>query len=645
MNVSSHGYDLSTVPLLGAYPAFQCPVRTQFKFLPPEGVEPAPVGPVQQASFDAGNEFEAMVFDEICDLHPHAERIPKEEAGFMIAATVEAMQRNVPLILGGWLPADELGRRTGKPDVLLFDDGGYIPMDVKVYTLLRRDEAATTSASVSALEHPSFDDASLVPGTWSSSNRKKAALQLAHYWRMLEACQHASNRGALGGVIDSSREVVWVDLSAPDGRIQNQRTYEEEPVTWLRAYDHEFEFRRDVAAHTIQRRDDMNLDPKVQPVWIGECTSCEWNAHCRSELEELDHLSLLSHMDYWQFRTLRLAGIETRRQLAERDYFTALLADKLSATQLRAVFDNENAEEGLADLWSRSKTIQPFVQKLAGDGIVTAADLRERMCDQLIVDLGGALKAAWIDQARAALLGSPLVGRGVGDLDLPVYDVEIDFDMENDLDRHVYMWGFIVTRDGQPDPYQVFDRYEQVDESAVKHEAELFLRFWQKVNQELQDALGSQKSFQMFCWSSAERTQAKRIVEAAVIGGLPSLDDVEQLFDAYCTDLERVFKRHFVSADGTSIKKIAPLAGHTWDLVHDHDDDAESAAGDVSMLKHRIAVESRLANERDRAISWLRTYNEADVEATREVRAWMIGAIKVLPRADDLDSSFSLETG
>ena len=114
-------------------------------------LQPAPVGPVQQASFDAGNEFEAMVFDEICDLHPHAERIPEEDAGSMIAATVEAMQRSVPLILGGWLPADEFGRRTGKPDVLLFDDGGYIPIDVKVYTLLRRDESATTSASVSAL--------------------------------------------------------------------------------------------------------------------------------------------------------------------------------------------------------------------------------------------------------------------------------------------------------------------------------------------------------------------------------------------------------------------------------------------------------------------------------------------------------------
>ena len=64
-NVSSHGYDLSTVPLLGAYPAAQCPVKTQFKVLPPEDVEPAPVSPILQTAFDAGNEFEAFIFAQI----------------------------------------------------------------------------------------------------------------------------------------------------------------------------------------------------------------------------------------------------------------------------------------------------------------------------------------------------------------------------------------------------------------------------------------------------------------------------------------------------------------------------------------------------------------------------------------------------
>ena len=102
--------------------------------------------------------------------------------------------------------------------------------------------------------------------------------------------------------------------------------------------------------------------------------------------------------------------------------------------------------------------------------------------------------------------------------------------------------------------------------ASVEHEAELFLHFWAKgqprasgrarITEVVPDVL--------LVLSRAKRERPKRIVEAAVIGGLPSLDHVEQFFDAYCTDLERVFKRHFVSADGTSIKKIARLAGHTW---------------------------------------------------------------------------------
>ena len=150
-NISSHGYDLSTVPLLGAYPASQCPVKTQFKVMPPEGVEPAPVSPILQAAFDAGNEFEALIFAQITDLHPDAEHVPEGDARDMTAATVDAMDRKVPIILGGWLPVDEVGRRTGKPDVLLFDGDGYLPIDVKVYTLLHETDGTGKSVSVSAL--------------------------------------------------------------------------------------------------------------------------------------------------------------------------------------------------------------------------------------------------------------------------------------------------------------------------------------------------------------------------------------------------------------------------------------------------------------------------------------------------------------
>ena len=33
---------------------------------------------------------------------------------------------------------------------------------------------------------------------------------------------------------------------------------------------------------------------------------------------------------------------------------------------------------------------------------------------------------------------------------MPTYDLEVDFDMENDLDRHLDMWGFLVTETANP---------------------------------------------------------------------------------------------------------------------------------------------------------------------------------------------------
>ena len=368
------------------------------------------------------------------------------------------------------------------------------------------------------------------------------------------------------------------------------------------------------------------LNPRLYPSGSVNAARVSGTSTAVPSSSSQDHISLLSYMDYWQYRTLRLAGITARRQLAERDYFTASVVDRLSVAQLRKVLDEENADDALANLWSRSKSIQPFVDELAAAGTVTAADLNARLSDQLVIDLAGALRPAWIDQARSSVLGTPLLARGFAGLDLPAYDVEVDFDMENDLDRNVYMWGLLVTQDGERQPYQVFDAYEEdIDGSGARLEAEVFLEFWNEVNRLLKDTVESGRSFQMFFWSSAELTQARRICEAAAVDGLPSVEAVDAFFDAHCTDLEGVLKRHFVTPSGTSVKKVAGFAGHTWDAVDQLTDDAdeEVAGGDVSMIKHRLAVDGETAAVRGAAKQWLRTYNEADVEATRRVRQWM----------------------
>lgn len=638
-NISDHGYDLSTIKPLGAYPATQCPVRTQFRVLPPAGVEPTPVGDVLQARFDAANEFEALVFATIGELHPDALRITDGCPEDMTAATVAAMRRQVPLILGGWLPVDERGRRTGKPDILLHDEDGYLPVDVKVYALLHDEPQRPSGPLTSTLARPGLDGATEVAGTLTSNKRRRAALQLAHYWRMLEACGEASSRGAHGAIIDSSERLVWIDLNAPQARIQNRGVHLDEPVTWLRAYDHEFGFRRDVAAHTVLIRDGhlrngAPLAPKVLPVAIAECASCEWNVHCRPDLEARDHLSLLPSMDYWAQRQLRLAGLTTRRDVADRDYFTAAVVKRLSPAQLRAVLDPANAQTPLADLWARAVSVVPFATSLAAQGTVTGKDLASRLTDEVAISLEGKLNPVWIDQARASVLGTPLLARGFTELRLPAFDVEVDFDMENDLDGRVYLWGLLATIDGERQDYEVIDRY---DAGSARLEAELFSRFWRRVHQLRDDARATGRTFGLFHWSRAELTMARRICTEGSIDGLPAVDAVDAFFAASCTDLEAVLHAHFVMPSGSSVKKVAPLAGHDWSAVHDLEDtdDGEGANGDVSMIKHRLAVEAPTEAERRQAKHWLRTYNEADVDATRVVRQWMREAVTTLPRTDD----------
>ena len=50
------------------------------------------------------------------------------------------MDDGVELILGGWLPDDESGGRTGRPDLLLRVGDGYVPGDVKWHKTVRTAE-------------------------------------------------------------------------------------------------------------------------------------------------------------------------------------------------------------------------------------------------------------------------------------------------------------------------------------------------------------------------------------------------------------------------------------------------------------------------------------------------------------------------
>ncbi|MFM9587337.1 hypothetical protein, partial [Streptomyces caniscabiei] len=66
-----------------------------------------------------------------------------------IAATNEAMDNQVAVILGGWLPDDTAGGRTGRPDILLHHgDGRYAPGDVKAHRVIKSAAKGTLTYSL-----------------------------------------------------------------------------------------------------------------------------------------------------------------------------------------------------------------------------------------------------------------------------------------------------------------------------------------------------------------------------------------------------------------------------------------------------------------------------------------------------------------
>src|SRR6266511_5630707 len=100
--------DVSSVPMQGGYVAKLCPVRAQNDALRP--AEPLPPSAVLERRFERGRLFEADVVAELLLLHPDAIAVTGEHAGAVETATCEAMERRAPLILGGLLPSDPIGR-------------------------------------------------------------------------------------------------------------------------------------------------------------------------------------------------------------------------------------------------------------------------------------------------------------------------------------------------------------------------------------------------------------------------------------------------------------------------------------------------------------------------------------------------------
>lgn len=212
--------------------------------------------------------------------------------------------------------------------------------------------------------------------------------------------------------------------------------------------------------------------------------------------------------------------------------------------------------------------------------------------DRLVADLLGSPR----DDAEDSDLPTP---SGIGDhvrlirIDegpSPTADIEIDFDCEYDSNGTVYLWGALLTADGQSTYHSFGSPSPDIDEYAVAHE------FLQWCEQQLEAAAASGATIRFYHYGQVDARQIERIQGIAAQSVLALTTDV----------LAEVIRPSFYGPQGYSLKMLAPAAGAQWRSA--------DADGSTALLWIDTA--------RTGGDTWesLVAYNEDDVQALHQLR-------------------------
>jgi RNase H-like protein len=573
--------------LFGAYAAHSCPVKAQNAFNPMVTVEAvsdgASVGANERLAelFDGGAQFQAAVLEQlinscqrrIVDLRA----LSASSQNVQIEACIQAMTSGAPVIIGGYLPVDLDGHREGQPDLLIraADSEGsrptYHPVVVKWHRITERarpleDEGAEPPVlRYSTLTDPSPGAAAEVSGYGLRVGSRTADfVQLAHYHRMLDASGFAADQ-ALAGVIGTddlfeAPVLVWADLDQPQVRTFSRSS----PEGWrlrsfLERYDYDFAFRIKIAAVARQQTGRPGQDPELLVRPIV-------NREC-------------PRCQWWE---------HCLPQLDPEDVSLRINTAPLDMREIAT---------------------------LRQHGITTITDLADAELDQLlewylpeVTHRSGAEDRIRVAARRARMLlaGISFDRETTGPIEVPQPEVEIDLDIESSVDGRIYLWGFLVQRAGEDDAvYHEFSRFDDLDdhsEAALAIDAFTWLR----------SVIESTPSTVVFHYSGYE---VAKIIELARRERDELLDWAATYAEQDFVDLLEIVKAHYFGVRGLGLKLMARHVGFRW-----RDDDP---GGLNSQLWFADAVHGDTAEVRAGARRRVLEYNEDDVTATSQVRAWL----------------------
>jgi predicted RecB family nuclease len=581
--------------LLGAYAARSCPVKTQNAFNPlvatdtptsGAGVEAASTPGEGRANeelfelFDGGAQFTDAVIEQlissctgrVVDLRP----LSASTREVQIEACVRAMTSGAQVIISGCLPVDLHGHRVGNPDLLIrgADTASgspvYHPVEVKWHRILLRPrpqegEEEPHTLRYSTLTDPSPGGAAEISGfSLRTRSREGDFLQLAHCHRMLEACGFGAEQ-ALAGVIGTDDlfaepVLIWTDLGDEQVRTFSRSS----PEGWrlrsfLERYDHEHTFRIKIADVAQQQTGSPDRDPELLVRPIV-------NREC-------------PRCQWWEHCLPQLDP------------------DDVSLRLDRAPLDMRE------------------IATLRQHGITTITDLADADLDQLlewylpeVTHREGAEGRIMVAARRARMLleGISFDRETTGPIEMPQAEVEIDLDIESSVDGRIYLWGFLLQHAGQDDEvYHEFSRFDDLDdrtEAALAVAAFTWLR----------SIVDSTPSVVVFHYSGYE---VAKIIELARREHNELLDWAAAYADEHFVDLLEIVKAHYFGVSGLGLKLMARHVGFSW-----RDDDP---GGLNSQLWFAEAVHGETAEIRSQARRRVLEYNEDDVTATSQVRAWL----------------------